>query len=265
MRYPRTLFLAASFLAASPALAQTCTILSDAETGRILVQQGPCDTRNSPASTFKVPLAVMGFDFGILQNSQVPAWPYRAEYRAWNDAWKRAIDPQAWLRDSVVWYSQELTRRLGMERFQRYVDAFGYGNRDLSGDPGRNNGLTHAWLGSSLTISPLEEVAFMRRLVRDELPVSKDAQAKTRAAMPEFSTSDGWRVRGKTGSGFGRGSGGKPDRTKPFGWFVGWAEKEGRTVVFARLIKSDVRVKDYLGPRTRDGLLEDWPALVPAR
>jgi len=241
-----------------------CTLVVDAAAGRVIHDSGDCDTRNSPASTFKLPLAVMGFDAGILIDPHTPVWAYRAEYRASRDEARRDTDPTYWLKESIVWYSQQLTLKLGMPGLRRYVDGFGYGNRDLSGDPGRNNGLTQAWLGySSLQISPREQTVFLRRLLERSLPASRAAQDKAIASMPGFSTADGWTVHGKTGSGFLRGAGGGVDRARPFGWFIGWAEKLGqRTVVFARLRKLDGGPAMGAGPQTRDGLLADLPGLL---
>ncbi|ASX27927.1 hypothetical protein BA173_03570 [Rickettsia sp. MEAM1 (Bemisia tabaci)] len=53
---------------------------------------------------------------------------------------------------------------------------FSYGNQDTSGDKGKNNGLTNAWLSSSLEISPEEQIAFLQKLAADQLPVSLKAQ-----------------------------------------------------------------------------------------
>lgn len=241
-----------------------CTLVMDAADGRVIHDSGDCDVRNSPASTFKLPLAVMGFDAGILKDSHAPVWAYRAEYRASRDEARRDTDPAYWLKESIVWYSQQLTLKLGMPAFRRYVDAFGYGNRDLSGDPGRNNGLTQAWLGySSLQISPREQAAFLRRLLERSLPVSRAAQDKAIASMPDFSTADGWTVHGKTGSGYQRNASGGVDRVQPFGWFIGWAEKPGqRMVVFVRLRKPKENPAMGAGPQTRDGLLVDLPGLI---
>jgi beta-lactamase class D len=260
-RIAAAILLSTLVLASRPTLADTRTLLTDFETGRIIKQEGPCHERTSPASTFKVPLSLMGYDAGILTDEDAPAWPYRPEYRAWNDAWKKTITPRPWLRDSVVWYSQALTRAMGMERFKGYVDAFGYGNRDVSGDPGKANGLTHAWLSSSLRISPVEQVAFLRKLLRSELPVSARARDMTMAIMPAFS-SEGWTVRGKTGTGYPRGRDGKPDRSRQFGWFVGWAEKGSRTVLLARLIRDERKQNSIASFRARDSLLAELPALV---
>ena len=160
-----------------------CTLVTSIETGAIINQQGACDQRVAPASTFKVPLALIGYDAGILQDEKTPAWDWKpgTEARASD---RKTVDPSIWEQDSVLWYSREITRRLGPEKFAAYVKRLGYGNADVSGEPGKNNGLTHSWLGSSLTVSPVEQVGFLRRLLAGNLPVSRDAQAKTRAIVP---------------------------------------------------------------------------------
>ncbi len=255
--------LAARGQARGPATIVACTLLVDAATGDVRVKQGDgCDVRNSPASTFKVALSVMGFDADILQDAHAPAWPYKEEYKAWRESWKQTTDPTYWLKESVVWYSQQLTLKLGMERFQRFVDGFDYGNRDLSGDPGRHNGLTRAWLSSSLQISPAEQIAFLRKLLAHKLPVSARAQAMTMEIMPTFQVAEGWMVQGKTGTGSQRKADGTLDDDRQFGWFVGWARKGDRQLVFARLIKDHEHIESTAGFRARDTLLADLPALL---
>jgi len=258
------LLLACSCLLAlaGAAKADTCTLVTELDTGRVLKREGDCERRNSPASTFKVPLSLMGYDAGILKDEDEPAWPYKPEYNAWNEAWRKTITPRPWLRDSVVWYSQVLTREMGMERFRRYVDAFQYGNRDVSGDKGKANGLTHAWLSSSLQISPVEQVGFLRKLLKRELPVSEKAHDMTLAVMPTFALPDGWTAYAKTGSGFQPSRDGSPNRDRQFGWFVGWAQKGDRRILFARLIRDERKETSVASFRARDSLLADLPALI---
>jgi beta-lactamase class D len=250
------------FAADRASAATICTLVVDAATNATVIRIGDrCEDRLTPASTFKLPLSLIGFDSGILIDASHPAWPYKQEYQTWNDDWKRTTTPQTWLRDSVVWYSQVLTRRLGARRFQEYVDELAYANRDLSGDPGDSNGLTAAWLSSSLRISATEQVEFLRRLVRRQLPVSGSAIDRTIAIMPLASTG-GWQIRGKTGTGFHRRADGTNDEDRQVGWFVGWATREGRTLVFARLVEDDRRERVRAGLRARDALLSDWPTLI---
>lgn len=244
------------------AWADGCTLAAEAETGRIVRQDGNCESRSSPASTFKIALSLMGYDSGILRDPENPSWPYQAEYKARYEIWKKPIAPRPWLRDSVVWYSQVLTREMGAERFRRYVGAFGYGNRDLSGDTGKNNGLTNAWLSSSLQISPAEQIAFLHRIQRRELPISARSYDMTAAIMPVFPLPGGWTVYGKTGTGFQASQGGRPDRSRQFGWFVGWARRGERTILFARLIRDERKETSPAGFRARGSLLAELPTLL---
>ncbi|HYE51386.1 MAG TPA: class D beta-lactamase [Azospirillaceae bacterium] len=257
--------LLALLLSLAPAVARAdCTVLADAASGRVLHREGEdCGRRTSPASSFKLPLAVMGFDAGILAGPHAPVWPYKPEYRAWRESWKADIDPTSWMRESVVWYSQELTRAIGMARFQAYVDGFGYGNRDLTGEPGKGDGLTRAWLGTSLEVTPLEQVDFLRRLVAGELPASKEAQRLAMEVMPRLELPGGWAARGKTGTGLRRGADGK-ETDRQFGWYVGWADKDGRRVLFVRLVSDLPRSAGIGGFHARDTLAADWPRLAAA-
>jgi beta-lactamase class D len=253
-------------LGSAAGAAPVCTLLVEADSGKVLDRQGTqCEQRNSPASTFKIALAVIGYDAGILIDAHTPALPYREEYEAFLESWRKTVDPTSWLRDSVVWYSREITRRLGVERFQHDVDRLDYGNRDLSGDPGKNNGLTNAWLSSSLQISPAEQMVFLRKLLHHQLPVSPQALDRTEAIMPQFLLPDGWTVHGKTGNGYQVGADGKVDRDRQFGWFVGWARKGERQVVFARLIKDDAKAETFASLRARDSMLADLPGLLAGR
>ncbi len=254
---------ATGLVLAPPSIAApTCTIIADAASGEILVQDGPCGTRESPASTFKIALSLMGYDSGYLKDAGTPSIAYKDEYRAMMDSWKVTTTPKSWMEDSVVWYSQVMTKALGPEKFKTYVNSFHYGNGDLAGDAGKSNGLTNAWLGSSLQVSPAEEVAFVRRMLSGQLPVAKDAIAKTKAIIPEFPAADDWTVYGKTGSGLRRNADGTKTGGLQFGWFVGWATKGKRTIVFARLVRDDEKIDDRAGIRVRGQFIDELPTLM---
>ncbi|WP_323122003.1 class D beta-lactamase [Burkholderia alba] len=258
----------AGCLAASAASARTiCTVVADAATGKPLVEQGDCAGRVTPASTFKIAISLMGFDSGFLKDEHAPTLPYRDGYPDWGgDAWRQPTDPARWIRYSVVWYSRQVGHALGEARFQRYIDAFGYGNRDASGAVGKHNGTSVAWNNSSLRISPLEQIAFLRKVVNRQLPVTPRAFDMTERITGIGTQPDGWDVHGKAGTGSPTTAAldGTYDRAHAYGWFVGWASKGTRTLVFARLIQDDVPTAPNAGVRARDALLAEWPALVDA-
>ncbi|UCI05278.1 class D beta-lactamase [Mesorhizobium sp. B1-1-8] len=232
----------------------SCTLIQDAKSGATLYQDGVCDQRVSPASTFKVPLALIGYDAGILNDAHTPSWDYKPEFNAVKRD-RKIVDPTIWERDSIVWYSREITRRLGAKSFAGYVSRFGYGNMDVSGDADKSNGLTQSWINSSLEISPVEQTAFLRRLLAGNMPVSAKAHDMTKAIVPSFQAG-GWAVQGKTGStGLGKNK-------LSLGWFVGWAQMSGRQIVFARLIVDSKRGEMPKGLETRAAFLKDLPQLV---
>jgi beta-lactamase class D len=200
-----------------------CFELYDLKANKLLVRYNPsrCAKRISPCSTFKVPLALMAFDAGILKNeSSRMKWDGKKTARK---EWNRDQTAASWMKNSVVWFSQRLTPKLGMRRVKNYLARFGYGNRDMSG------GLTKAWLQSSLLVSPDEQLRFWRRFWREELPVSKHAIAMTRRITFVAESPKGWTLHGKTGSGAM-----VADRklVRGLGWFVGHISRGDKEYVF---------------------------------
>lgn len=255
----------AMLIAAVPARAETlCTLIADAGTGQIIHQQGAgCDTPTTPASTFKIPLAVMALDAGLIADAHNPALPFVEGYADWGgEEWRRTTDPLAWMDYSVVWYSQVLARSLGAEQLARYAEAFDYGNADFSGDPGADNGLERAWISSSLKLTPRQQLAFMAKLVNGQLPVTQHAMQTTLSIL-QRREADGWQFLGKTGSAYPRQADGNFDRAHGWGWYLGTASKGDRTLVFVRLEQDESRQAISGGLRSRDQLLAEWPSLVP--
>jgi beta-lactamase class D len=236
-------------LAASTAEAkEVCAVVAEAASGNVLVQRGDCARRVTPASTFKIPISLMGYDSGFLKDEHTPVLPFRPGYVDWRENWREPTDPAKWIRDSVVWYSQQVTFAIGRERFAAYTKQFGFGNADVSGLPAAE-GPDLAWINSSLQISPLEQVAFLRKLVNRQLGVSERAYDMTAKITLSGQVAGGWVVHGKTGSGGGNG------------WYVGWATREQRTVVFAHLLKKEDSDTSGLAValRARDEILAELP------
>lgn len=242
--------------------AASCTALADAVTGKVLKREGVCDQRVTPASTFKIALSLMGYDSGYLTDEHLPALPFHEGYADWVPSWKATTDPTTWIRNSVVWYSQQLTEWLGAERFRHYVEAFHYGNEDVSGDPGQSNGLSRAWLNSSLRISPLEQLQFLHRMLTRQLPVSASAYDMTNHITAVGVLPDGWEVHGKSGNGSRMNADGSVDHTLHIGWFVGWASKGKRVVAFARCVEDEEPQSESAAKRAREGMMQDLPGML---
>ncbi|MES2398823.1 MAG: class D beta-lactamase [Pseudomonadota bacterium] len=256
--------LVVASLAASPSHAATlCTVIADARDGKVLFEQGDCRTRVTPASTFKIPLALMGFDSGFLKDEHTPSLPFQKGYPEWGgDDWRQPTDPERWLKYSVVWYSQQITHKLGEKQLTKYAKDFGYGNADFSGDPGKNNGLERAWIISSLKISPLEQVVFLRKLVNRQLPVTPHALEMVNRIVETRPAAGGFTAHGKTGMAYPRKADGEFDQARAYGWFVGWGTRGNQTVVFARLDQDTREETTTASFRARDAFLAELPALL---
>ncbi len=207
----------------------------------------------------------MGYDSGILSDAHAPILPFKKGYADWNPSWRATTDPSGWLKNSVVWYAQQVTSRLGAARFQRYVADFNYGNHDVSGDAGKDNGLTLSWISSSLKISPLEQAAFLRSVVQRDLPLTAKAYDMTVSIMPSQTLANGWEVHGKTGTAAAVLADGRDDQQHQYGWYVGWASKGQRSIVFARLLLDQRQASGAAaGTRVKAAFLRDLPARLDA-
>lgn len=206
---------------------QGCFMLYDVKAQKFKTTIGGsfCKQRFTACSTFKVPLALMAFDSGVLKDEKVKLKWDEHEYSI--ASWNRDHDAESWMKDSVVWYSQKLTPKLGMQKIKKYLKNFHYGNQDFSA------GLETAWLTvasflqdpnqkkGSLKISAEEQVEFMKAFWSEKIHVSKKAYELTKKIIYLEDSPKGYRLHGKTGSGF-------QDKEMIFrnGWFIGHLAKD---------------------------------------
>lgn len=235
------LLLNTVILAHANAASSSCFIAEDGY--HTIVKEGECHERHSPCSTFKIAISLMGYNEKILKDETHPVLPFKKGYPVYFESWKQSQDPTSWIKNSCVWYSQRITEKLGSKKFRAYVKQFQYGNQDVSGDPGKDNGLTRSWLSSSLLISPEEEVLFLKKMNTEKLHVSRFATTKTKNIL-YLEDLGGWELYGKTGSGNRSNKNGLPAMDHQMGWFVGWIEKSGRKIYFANYIEDNINL-DY--------------------
>jgi beta-lactamase class D len=180
-----------------------------------------------PASTFKILNSLISLETGVIpdENTVIKWDGTHYDVPAWNQdhTLKTAIT------NSVVWYYQELARRVGKERMQKYVDAAGYGNHDITGN------IDSFWLDGALRISANEQVEFLKRLYQDDLPFSrrnlrivKDILVLEKTPFAQLSGKTGTQLRVKPG----------------VNWFVGYVEKEGNVYLFATNLELPEGVTD---------------------
>jgi len=192
-------------------------VLFDAQTGHYSVYDPQRANKGFlPASTFKIPNALLALDAGVVKDeNEIFRWDRKPKPRK---EWEQDLTFAAALRESALPVFQTVTHRLGPKRMQAGVEKLNYGNHDTSG------GIDQFWLSGALRISALQQVEFLRRLEAGQLPVSKRATAIVKKMMIVETAPDGaaqpYVLRAKTGS---LGS----SVPEPVMWWVGWVERPG--------------------------------------
>jgi len=170
-----------------------------------------------PASTFKIPNSLIALETGVVQDPDKDVFKWDGVKRE-IEAWNKDHTLRSAIAVSAFPVYQEIARRIGLERMQKYVDLFEYGNRNIGG------GIDRFWVSGDLRIDPMQQVDFVDRLRRGVLPISKRSQELVRDILPVTQVDDAI-IRAKTGL---------TDREHgSLGWLVGWAEKGSAQTVFA--------------------------------
>jgi beta-lactamase class D len=188
-----------------------------ADTIRVNTQRAATAFR--PASTFKIVNALVALESGVAPDTDflLPWDGVTREVAAWN----HNLTLEQAFRASAVWYFMEIGRHNGRERLGAAMRALAYGNADASGSD-------KFWLDGPLRISADEQVRFLDRAARGEVPFSTRNLGLLRRMMLLDKGPD-WALYAKTG--LATRGGGVDDA--PVGWLVGFVERGGATCPFA--------------------------------
>ncbi|MGV2827111.1 class D beta-lactamase [Myxosarcina sp. GI1(2024)] len=179
--------------------------------------------RFTPASTFKIAHALFALDAGIIED-EFQVFPWDGIKRSvglerYDAVWNSSQTLSSSMRYSVVWLYQQFARELGSEKEIDYMSRVDYGNASVGED------ITQFWLDGSLEISALEQIAFLQKLYRNQLPFAVEHQRLVKDIMITEAGSD-YKIRSKTGWG-------PPENKEGVGWYVGWVERDDGAIFFA--------------------------------
>lgn len=174
-----------------------------------------CSVRFSPASTFKIPNSLIALETGVATGKDfIIKWDSKQRYYP---QWNKDHDLRSAIKHSVVWYYKEIARRIGREQMKEFIEKLNYGNKNINGE------IDEFWLNDSLKISQEEQIDFLIKLYKNELPFSKRTMQIVKEIMVVEETPE-YILRAKTG-------------TSSTGWYVGWVEKDSNVYFFAVNIK----------------------------
>lgn len=204
-------------------------VLVDVAAGDVFASDAKAASEKlAPCSTFKIWNALIGLETGVVSDPDALFWKWDGEKRFLED-WNKDQTLRSAIATSCVPAFQALARKIGAGQMQKWLDALGYGDRDISA------GIDVFWLPhpperKTLLISPTEQAQLLAKLIGGRLPVS----ARTRDILSDITTlktASGGTFHGKTGTGVDEAG------ANNMGWFVGWVESSGKTLAFACLLK----------------------------
>ena len=174
-----------------------------------------------PASTFKICNSLIGLETGIIKDENfVIKWDC---VQRKNPNWNGDQDMKTAFKNSTVWYYQELAKRVGGKQMKHWLDTADYGNADTSG------GIDKFWLTGGLRITPEQQIDFLKRLQKNELPFSKRSVEIVKKIMIARDT-PGYIIREKSGWGV--------QDNKDIGWYTGYLETNDNVFYFANCIQT---------------------------
>ncbi|MEV0663126.1 class D beta-lactamase [Actinomadura luteofluorescens] len=181
-----------------------------------VVDRRRAQTRLVPASSFKVPHALVALETGVVKSpDEVIPWDGTPQPFP---EWEQDMTMREAVRISNAAAFQVIARRIGLQRERQWLHRFGYGNRQTGTKVDR------FWLDGPLKISAVEQTRFMERLAAERLPASREHQRTVRDLIKQ-EEKDGYKLYAKSGWQNAPGPG--------TGWWAGWVERDGRVYTFA--------------------------------
>jgi beta-lactamase class D len=200
-----------------------------------------CATRLSPASTYKIPHALIGLETGVVTATTIEKWDGIRHPQ--QPKWNQDHSVLTSMKPSVLWFFQRMAPRIGAGRAREWLQRFHYGNADTSG------AISEYWVNGRLQISSDEQVAFLRRFYAGDLPVAKAHLDAVKGAIEQapgmVENARGVHalaVRWRDGITLSSKTGATTTADAAVSWLVGQLTVDGRRLVFASAVwrKGDV-------------------------
>lgn len=134
-----------------------------------------CAVRTSPASTFKIPHALIALETGAVSDAMDPVrWDGSSQPFA---VWERDHSLHSAIAWSVVWVFQRTAASIGRERMLQQLEKLRYADDVFDGE------LTEFWLNGDLVVSPEEQLRFLADFGRGGLNVRRAHREAVKAAL----------------------------------------------------------------------------------
>ncbi len=201
-----------------------CAVLySPSENKYSVYNKDMAEQEVSPYSTFKIISTLIGLHNNIIKDETSTMNYNGTQYQ--NTEWNGNLTLQKAFQTSCIWYFHQIIYSVGEEEVRKELSELKYGNCDVSEWKGSSinpyEELNGFWLGSSLKISPYEQVEVLSKIFEGESFYGSDSVELLKKIML-IQDSKERKIYGKTGSGLNGEA-----------WFIGFAEKGQQRQYFA--------------------------------
>ena len=203
---------------------QGCFTLLDNSTGEITVYNLSMDTtRVAPYFTFNILNALIALQNGIVTDENMVIKMDSTKTSNLQSTNESTI-VSAFQKNNVSVF-QEISRRLGYDTLQSWIDTVSYGNKMIT------NPVDSFWLNNKIKISPDEQLGLLKRLYFDQLPFRKSTQEQVRNMMIKEDNS-AYKLSYVTGYG-------ADEKNNIIDWNIGWIEENKHVYFFVCNTKSE--------------------------
>ena len=188
-----------------------------------------------PASTYKITNSIIALENGVVKNdSTLIKW--NGEKRMLKN-WEQDLIFRDAFHFSCVPCYQEIARNIGVKRMNEYLKKLEYGNMQVD-----STNIDLFWLEGESRINQFQQIDFLKRFYKSELPISKRTNTIMKRMMV-IEDHENYKLSGKTGWSIRNGNNN--------GWFVGYIETQNETYFFATNVEPKQRFDMDMFPMIR--------------
>jgi beta-lactamase class D len=175
-----------------------------------------------PASTFKIINTLIALEEKVIKDEhEIIKWDGKVRsYTPWN----KDQTLQSAISVSCIWCYQKFAKEIKNKKYLTYLSKINYGNQQTGSN------VTTFWLDGNIRISAMQQIDFLKKLYKNELPFKQKYIDITKKILTVEKTKD-YTIKAKTGF------------SGKIGWYVGYVEIKNKVWFFA--LNADV-TKDKL-------------------
>lgn len=169
----------------------------------------------SPASTFKIPHTLIALNEKTVTQDSIIVWDKTDKGM---ENWNKDQTLSSAFKSSCVWCYKEFTKKIEKQKYETYLNQLSYGNKIIGAD------LSEFWLDGSLKITTFQQIDFLKKLYKNDLPfeqknidILKEIMIDEKTEEFTIRAKSGWSTRFESES----------------GWYVGYIELKDDVWFFA--------------------------------